>query len=140
MKQKCLRANQGRFMTDNLYKAFMKSSRLKNKFLSDRAEMSRNEYKKQQNFCVNLLKGAKKEHFANLDVNSISRNKKFWQILKLLFSNKVNANSTTKLVKNNEMVDDEIEIAKLFNKYFVNIVKKLGLITKEQSTISAETA
>ena len=38
------------------------------------------------------------------------------------------------------MIDDEIEIAKLFNKYFVNIVKKLGLITKEQSTISAEIA
>ena len=101
--------------------------------------MSRNEYKRQGNFCVNLLKGAKKEHFANLDANSISRNKKFWQILKLLFSNKVNANSTTKLVKNNEMID-EIEVAKLFNKYFVNIVKKLGLITKEQSTISAEIA
>ena len=51
--------------------------------------MSRNEYKKQRNFCVNLLKKAKKEHFANLDVNSISDNKKFWQIVKPPFSNKV---------------------------------------------------
>ena len=29
------------------------------------------------------------------------------------------------------MIDDEIEIAKLFNEYFVNIVKKLGLFTEE---------
>ena len=29
------------------------------------------------------------------------------------------------------MIDDEIEIAKLFNEYFVNIVKRLGLFTKE---------
>ena len=38
------------------------------------------------------------------------------------------------------MIDDEIEIAKLFNEYFVNIVKKLGLFTKEQSAISTEIA
>ena len=36
------------------------------------------------------------------------------------------------------MIDDEIQIANLFNEYFVNIVKKLGLFTKEQSTISTE--
>ena len=36
------------------------------------------------------------------------------------------------------MIDDEIEIAKLFKEYFVNIVKKLGLFTKEQSTISTK--
>ena len=29
------------------------------------------------------------------------------------------------------MIDDEIEIAKLFNEYFVNTVKKLGLFTEE---------
>ena len=57
-------------------------------------------------------------------------NKKFWQIVKPLFSNKVKAKTTIKLVENNEMIDDEIEIAKLFNEYFVNIVKKLGLFTK----------
>ena len=49
-----------------------KHSRLRNKVLSDRTEMSRKEYKKQRNFCVNLLKRAKKEHFTNLDRNSLS--------------------------------------------------------------------
>ena len=71
IKQKYPRAkNQGRFMTKNLHKAIMKRSRLKNKFLNDGTEMPQNEYKKQRNFCVNLLKRAKKEHFTNLDVNS----------------------------------------------------------------------
>ena len=77
------------------------------------------------------MKRAKKEHFANLVVNSISDNNKFWQIVKRLFSNKVKAKTTVKLVENNEIIDDEIEIAKIFNKYFVNIVKKLRLFTKE---------
>ena len=58
-------------MTKNLRKAIMKRSRLRTKFLSDRTEVSRKEYKKQRNFCINLLKRAKKEHFANLDINSI---------------------------------------------------------------------
>ena len=52
----------------NVHKAIMKRSRLRNKFLSDRTELSRKEYKKQRHFCVNLLKRAKKEHFANLDI------------------------------------------------------------------------
>ena len=77
--------------------------------------MSRKEYKKQQNFCVNLLKRAKKEHFVNLDINSISDNKKFWQIVKPLFSNKVEGKTTITLVKNDEMIDDEIQIANLLN-------------------------
>ena len=53
---------------------------------SDRTEMSRKEYKKQRNSGVNLLKRAKKEHLANLDINSISDNKNFWQIVKPFFS------------------------------------------------------
>ena len=36
------------------------------------------------------------------------------------------------------MIDDETKIAKIFNEYFVNIVKKLGLTTKEESAISTE--
>ena len=55
----------------------MKRSRLRNKFLHDRTETSRKEYKKQRNICVNFLKKAKKDHFANLDVNSVLDNRKF---------------------------------------------------------------
>ena len=106
--------------------------------MSDRTEISRKEYKKQRNFCVNLLKRPKREHFENLDINSISNNKQFWQIVKPLFSNKVKGKTTMKFVGNYEMIDNEMQIANLFNKYFVNIVKKLGLYTKEQGAISTE--
>ena len=77
MKIKYLRANQAKFMTKGLYKANMKRSRLRNKFLCDRTETFRKEYKKQRYFCVNLLKKVKKDHFANLDVNSVLDNRKF---------------------------------------------------------------
>ena len=118
-------------MTKKLQKAIMKRSRLRNKFFSDRTEMFWKEYKKQRNFCVNLSKRAKKEHFANRDKNSTSDNKTFWQIVKPLFSNKVKGKTTIKLVENDEMIDDEIKIAKLFND-FVNIVKKARTVYKRK--------
>ena len=49
-------------------------------------------------------------------------------------SNLVNAKTTIKLDENNEMIDDNIESSKLFNKHFVNIVEKLGLFTKERKS------
>ena len=137
MKQKYLRANQGRFMTKDLHKAIMKRSRLRNKFLRDRTDISREEYKKQRNLCVSLLKKAKKDHFANLDTKSVTDNKKFWQTVKPLSSNKVKAKTVIKLVENDAVIDDESQIANIFNEYFVNIVKKLGILTEEQTTYSA---
>ena len=35
------------------------------------------------------------------------------------------------------MIDDESEIAKNFNEYFVNIVRKLGILTEKQTMYSA---
>ena len=137
-KIKYLRSNQGKFMTKGLHKAIMKRSRLRNKFLSDRTETSQKEYKKQRNFCVNLLKKAKKDHFANLDVNSVLDNRKFWQNVKPLFSNKVKAKSTIKLIENDEMVENEIKIAKIFNEYFVNAVKTLGILTEKEKATCTE--
>ena len=86
-----IKSNQGRFMTKYLYKAIMKSSRLKKMLLRDKTDISKEEYKKQKNLCVSLLKKAKKDHFANLDLKSVTDNKKFRQTVKPLFSNKVKA-------------------------------------------------
>ena len=110
-------------MTKDLHKAMKKRSRLRNKFLRDRTETSWKEYKKQRNICANLLKKARKDHFSNLDVNSVLDNKKFWQNVKSFFSNKVKAEPTITLIENDEMIDNEIKIAKIFNENFVNIAK-----------------
>ena len=67
MKQKYLRANQEGFMTKDLHKIIMERSRLRNKLLRDRTDISREKYKKQRNICVSLLKKVKKDNFENLD-------------------------------------------------------------------------
>ena len=114
----------------------MKLSRLRNNFFLDRTETFRKEYKMQINFCVNPLKKAekkKKSHFTNLDLNSVLDNRKFWPNVKPLFSNKVKTKQTIKVIENDEMIDDETKIAKIFYKYFVNIVKNLVIFTGKES-------
>ena len=95
-------------------------------------------YKKKKNFCVNVLKKAKKDHFANLDVNSVLDIRKIWQNVKPLFSNKVKAKTSIKLIENDEMIDNEIKIAKIFNKYFVNTVKNSGILIEKESATFTE--
>ena len=68
----------------------------------------------------------------------MSDNKKIWEIVKPLFSNKVKVWTNIKSVENNKIIDDRTEIEKLFNEYFVNIVKKFGIFTKEQSVVSTK--
>ena len=70
------------------------------------------------------MKKVKTYHFANLDLNSVLDNRKFWQNVKPLFSNKVKAKTTIILIENDEMIDNEIKIAKIFNEYFVSTVRK----------------
>lgn len=80
--------------------------------------------KLKKNYSKNQTKKPKKKTFCNLDINSVSDNKKLWQIINPLFSNKIKVKTAIELVDNNKMIDDTTEIAKLINECFVNIVKK----------------
>ena len=62
MKEKYLRSNQGRFITKKLHKAIMKRSRLRNKFLRDRTEMSQKEYKKITKLLHKTLEKSQKKN------------------------------------------------------------------------------
>ena len=43
-----------------------------------------------------------------------------------------------KLIENGEMIDNEIKIAKIFNEYFVNTVKNLGILIEKESATFTE--
>ena len=64
----------------------MHRSRLKNIYISI-TEMIKNwkNYKKQRNFCVDLLGKTKTEYFKNLNVKDLSDNRKFWKTIKPYF-------------------------------------------------------
>ena len=59
-------------MTKALRKAIMKRSRLKNIYLKRPHEENRLKFKRQQNFCTNLLRKTKQKYFYNLNMKDLS--------------------------------------------------------------------
>ena len=76
-------------MTKSLRKAIMLKSRLKNNFNKKRSDENWENYKKQWNFCVKLPRQTNEKYFSDINVKSISDNKKFWKTIKPFFPIKV---------------------------------------------------
>ena len=70
IKTKILRAKP-------LRKAIMTRSRLKNIYLKSRHEENWVNYKRQRNFCTNLLRKTKQKYFCNLNMEDLNDNKRF---------------------------------------------------------------
>ena len=135
IKKKILRFNDNPFMTKSLRKAIIHRSKLKNIYNNIKANEDWENYKKQRNFCVNLLRNTKKDYFQKLNIKDLTDNKKFWKIVKPFFSNKdLNSNKLT-LREKDVLITDEKTLATLMNKYFVNITADLDL-KRDSETLS----
>ena len=75
-------------MSKAFRKAIMVRFKLKNKYSKNRTEENWDSYKKQRNFCVNLLRKTRKEYFNDLNIKNITDNKAFWKTIKPYFLNK----------------------------------------------------
>ena len=127
-KQKYIRAEDAPFMSKNLRKAIMKRSRLKNRFNKDRTDENWLPYRTQRNLCVKILRENKKSYYAKIDRKAVCDNKRFWKVVKPLFSNKVQTSSCITLLENNIVNSDEMEVAEILNDYFTNITQTLGTL------------
>ena len=107
-KKKYLRANNKLFMTKALSKSIMERTRLRNTFLKNPIVANKLAYTNQRNFCVSRLRKVKREYFANLNEKNITDNKSREKIT---------------LVKNEEVISDDVEVANTLNNYFSNVVK-----------------
>ena len=100
VKTKYVRGNDQPFMTTELRKAHMKRTRLLNRKRKSGGVDDGAAYRRQRNFCVSLLRKTKAAYYGNLKPAVICDNKKFWNAVKPLFSEKcVSADSVT-LVEN----------------------------------------
>ena len=131
LKTKYIRGNNQPFMTKDIRKEHMKRTRLLNKFRKEKTTINEVAYKKQRNLCVNLLRKTKKLYFENLKPSCISDNKKFWKVIKPLFSEKAMSNDSITLIENNKMMSKDSEVAEIFNSFFSNAVKNLNIDSYE---------
>ena len=127
LKTKNIRANNAPFMNKFLSKAVMTRSRLKNKYLKDPSLTNKINYKKYRNYCVNLFKREKKKYYNNLHPNQITDNKKFWNTVKPLFSDKQKTCRNITLIENDEVISNDIKVANIMNSFFSNAVNNLGI-------------
>ena len=128
MKKKIVRRNNAPFINKTLSKAFMHRSKLKNKYNKNPTESNNLLYKKQRNLCVNLLKKEKKNYYNNLDLKILGDNKKFWQRIKLLFSDKQNIlQRNIIIVKKEVIITDKKQEAEKLNNFFIEAVESLEI-------------
>ena len=122
-------------MSKALRKAIMHRSKLKNIYNKKMDRVNWENYKKQRNFCVTLLRRTKKEYFQNLNVKYLSDNKKFWKTIKPYFSNR-GLNSNKMLLKEKgELVSDDRQLASIMNKFFISFTKSLKLKEEQGNPI-----
>ena len=70
-----------------------------------------------ETIVLNLWRKTKREYFANIKIKNIADNKKIWQAVKPLFSDKINHRETINLIYNGVTLSNDEEIAETFNKY-----------------------
>ena len=105
-KKKILRFNDNSFMTKALRKAIMHRSKLKNVFHKTRRKEDWNNYKKQRDFCVNLLRNTKKDYCRKLNIKDLTDNEKFWKLIKPFFSNK-GLNSNKLMLREKDVAESQ---------------------------------
>ena len=138
-KTKILRGNNAPFMSKTLSKEIMHRSRLKNKLNKNPTDENRNLYKKQRNFCVNLLKKEKKRFYNNLDLKVFDDNKKFWQAVKPLFSGKQKIlEKNIIILDGDKIISDNKDVAEKLNDFFIEAVENLEIEHFETEDISRE--
>ena len=124
-KKKIVRGNQAPFMNKTLSKAFMSRARLRNKYYKNNTPENKFAYTKHKNFCINLLERERKKYYNELDTTIFESNKKFWDRVKPLFSEKVVLKHNLCLKENGEMISDKKKVAEILNNYFMESVENL---------------
>ena len=121
-KQRVLRANHKPYATKHLRKAIMHQSYLENKYYKYRTPVQWQAYKKQKNYCNRLYKRERKR-YSNLNLSNITDNKKFWNTVKPLFSEKGRGKENIVLVNGDKIISDDLEVA--LNDFFKHSVNAL---------------
>ena len=98
--------------------------------LAQKAHMINKKILCELNYCL-FLPRTKKNYFAKINISSKTDNKKFWETVKPLFSDKISHKETVNLVENDTVLSDDQVVADTFNNYCNNIVKNLLTLTNK---------
>ena len=121
IKVRYCRANQTLDMNRKLSNKVTNWSRLRNKILNARSNLDNKAYNLQRNYVVGFLRKEKKKSYDDLDTNTLTDNSTFWKTVKPFVADKTKRFSRIVLEKDENIISEDDEIAKIFNDYFINI-------------------
>ena len=132
-KEKLVRANESPFMNKKLKNAIMNRSRIRNKYLKSNTLENKIKYTKIRNYCVNLNRKTKREYYSNINIKNVIDNKKFWNTVKPLFSDKVKQTQNITLIEGNKIISDKRDVAEKINNFFSNAVPSLNIKINDEN-------
>ena len=141
LKKKNLRANHASFVKNELSKAIMQRTRLRNSYFkqSTTTETTKVAYDQQRKECVSHLKKLKTSHFESLNKKFFEDNKKnLEKKISPHFSNKIKSKKKIAIVKNDEIISSNIEVAKTLQN-FCSFIAKNSKIQREEINFSKTT-
>ncbi len=127
LKLKYVRINHSPFITKALRKEIMKRSRLRNRVIKQNSELNIIAYKRQRNLCTSLIRKTKKEFYSNLNPINIVDNKRFWNTVKPLFSDKSITGQNLVIIDNNIISEKDNEVADILSNFFSDVVTNLDI-------------
>ena len=124
LKSKTLRGNQEPHMNKRLSKSIMTRSRIRNKYNKWRSRENFLALKEAKKNCKKIAEEEKRNHFVKATENGIMSSKSFWKLTKPLLTNKGSTFKTNiQLVEDGIIINDDKEIAEIFNDHYINIVE-----------------
>ena len=101
--------------------------RLQNNFLRNRSDENKRKYSKQRNYCVSLIRTAKKNCYSNLNEKKITDNKTFWKTVKPFLSDKTPSDEEITLIEKDKIIKTDTKTATVLNTFFSTIISNLHI-------------
>ena len=127
-EKKYFRANEAPFMTKEVHNSIMKRSRYRNKFLKDKSQTSRENYKIQRNFCKKLLRKTKKSYFESLNTKKSRIIEPSGKLLFLFPQKRRQKVKRLSLMKQKKHFTHDKKIYTIFNSFFSDFFSYLIIV------------
>ena len=118
IKKKIIRGNHVPYMNKTLRKAMMRRTQLQNKYYKTKTDEDLKSFKKQRNFVSHLYKKRRKQFFNKLDITNFTDNKKFWENVNPLFTDKGPRSHKITIVEGDKIISEDREVAETMNDFF----------------------
>ena len=120
-KENCKR----QFVNREFRKVIYTRSRPRNKYWKNPTSENKLRFKQRRNKCVFPRKKSIKLYLSKLAADCTVTNKSFWEFIKAFLKNKTCHAQNDMLIRNDEIITEEKDLAETFNKHYIKILLKI---------------